>query len=157
MPTTTVNARWMIRGDMPRVLQIEQESFTDPWTPQDFNIVLGDRQTIGLVAEMGEKLLGYAVYRIRVRSIHLLTIAVDPLYRRRKVGAFLVDHLKQKLGHKKGRTRIYLEVDETNLQGQLFFRAQAFKATRVLRNFFDLGYGIIHDAYRMEYRIKESD
>ncbi len=47
------------------------------------------------------------------------------------------------------RTRITLEVRETNLAAQLFFRKQEFKAMRVLRAFYeDSG----EDAFLMEYR-----
>ncbi len=31
-----VHIRWMIRRDMPEVLQTEQESFEYPWTEEDF-------------------------------------------------------------------------------------------------------------------------
>ena len=47
------------------------------------------------------------------------------------------------------RTRITLEVRETNLAAQLFFRAQGFRAVRVLRGFYeDSG----EDAFLMQYR-----
>ncbi len=47
------------------------------------------------------------------------------------------------------RTRITLEVRETNLVAQLFFRKQEFRAVRVLRAFYeDSG----EDAFLMEYR-----
>ena len=47
------------------------------------------------------------------------------------------------------RTRITLEVRETNLVAQLFFRKMEFRAVRVLRSFYeDSG----EDAFLMEYR-----
>ena len=50
------------------------------------------------------------------------------------------------------RTRITLEVRETNLAAQLFFRAQDFKAVRVLRGYYeDSG----EDAFLMQYKIAE--
>jgi ribosomal-protein-alanine N-acetyltransferase len=50
------------------------------------------------------------------------------------------------------RTRITLEVRETNLPAQLFFRAQGFKGVKVLRGFYeDSG----EDAYVMQYRLAE--
>jgi ribosomal-protein-alanine N-acetyltransferase len=48
------------------------------------------------------------------------------------------------------RSRVTLAVRERNLAAQLFFRAQDFRATRVLRNYYeDSG----EDAFQMEYRI----
>ena len=50
------------------------------------------------------------------------------------------------------RTRITLEVRETNLPAQLFFRAQGFKAMRVLRAIYeDSG----EDAFLMQYRLAD--
>jgi ribosomal-protein-alanine N-acetyltransferase len=50
------------------------------------------------------------------------------------------------------RTRITLEVRETNLGAQLFFRRQGFKALRVLRCFYeDSG----EDAYLLQYRLAD--
>ena len=50
------------------------------------------------------------------------------------------------------RTRITLEVRETNLAAQLFFRTQGFKAMRVLRTYYeDSG----EDAFLMQYRLDD--
>ena len=50
------------------------------------------------------------------------------------------------------RTRITLEVRETNLVAQLFFRKQEFRAIRVLRAYYeDSG----EDAFLMQYRFAE--
>jgi ribosomal-protein-alanine N-acetyltransferase len=51
------------------------------------------------------------------------------------------------------RTRILLQVRETNLPAQLFFRIQGFRATEVVREHFeDTG----EDAYIMQYLYDES-
>ena len=54
------------------------------------------------------------------------------------------------------RTKILLEVRETNLAAQLFFRNVGFRATSVLRDFYD---DTTEDAYLMSYvyRSKESE
>jgi ribosomal-protein-alanine N-acetyltransferase len=48
------------------------------------------------------------------------------------------------------RNRILLEICETNLQAQLFFRDRGFRAISVFRDFYD---ETTEDAYLMEYRI----
>ena len=50
-----VHIRWMIRRDMPEVLQTEQESFEYSWTEEDFLRCLRQRNCIGMVAEQGER------------------------------------------------------------------------------------------------------
>jgi ribosomal-protein-alanine N-acetyltransferase len=143
-----VHIRWMIRRDMPEVLQTEQKSFEFAWTEEDFLRCLRQRNCIGMVAEHGEKVVGFMIYELHKAKLHILNFAVHPSWRRCGVGAQMVAKLVSKLSSHR-RTRITLEVRETNLTAQLFFRKQEFRAIRVLRAFYeDSG----EDAFLMEYR-----
>src|SRR5436309_2448596 len=146
--TLRVHIRWMIRRDMPEVLQTETESFEFSWTEEDFLRCLRQRNCIGMVAEQGEKVVGFMIYELHKSKLHILNFAVQPSCRRAGIGSQMVTKLISKLsGHR--RTRITLEVRETNLPAQQFFRAQGFRAVRVLRAYYeDSG----EDAYLMEYR-----
>ena len=146
-----VHIRWMIRRDMPDVLHTEQESFEYPWTEEDFLRCLRQRNCIGMVAEQGEKVVGFMIYELHKNKLHILNFAVHPGVRRGGVGAQMVSKLISKLSSHR-RTRITLEVRETNLPAQLFFRSQGFKAVRVLRSFYeDSG----EDAFLMQYKLPE--
>lgn len=146
-----VHIRWMIRRDMPEVLQAEQESFEYSWTEEDFLRCLRQRNCIGIVAEQGEKVVGFMIYELHKSKLHILNFAVSPGQRRSGVGAQMVAKLISKLSSHR-RTRITLEVRETNLAAQLFFRQQGFRAVRVLRAYYeDSG----EDAFLMQYRIAE--
>jgi len=143
-----VHIRWMIRRDMPEVLQSEQLSFEYAWTEEDFLRCLRQRNCIGMVAEHGEKVVGFMIYELHKNKLHILNFAVHAQWRRHGVGAQMVAKLISKLSSHR-RTRITLEVRETNLVAQLFFRKQEFRAVRVLRAFYeDSG----EDAFLMEYR-----
>jgi len=143
-----VHIRWMIRRDMPEVLQAEQLSFEYAWTEEDFLRCLRQRNCIGMVAEHGEKVVGFMIYELHKNKLHILNFAVHPAWRRHGVGAQMVSKLISKLSSHR-RTRITLEVRETNLDAQLFFRKQEFRAVKVLRAFYeDSG----EDAFLMEYR-----
>lgn len=143
-----VHIRWMIRRDMPEVLQTEQESFEFSWTEEDFLRCLRQRNCIGMVAEQGEKVVGFMIYELHKSKLHILNFAVSPAYRRGGIGGQMVSKLISKLSSQR-RTRITLEVRETNLTAQLFFRSQDFRATRVLRAYYeDTG----EDAFLMQYR-----
>src|SRR5438128_5850046 len=144
-----VHIRWMIRRDMPEVLQIERESFEFSWTEEDFLRCLRQRNCIGMVAEQGEKVVGFMIYELHKAKLHILNFAVSPAYRRTGIGAQMVAKLISKLSSHR-RTRITLEVRETNLPAQLFFRAQGFKAMRVLRSYYD---DSGEDAFLMNYRL----
>jgi ribosomal-protein-alanine N-acetyltransferase len=143
-----VHIRWMIRRDMPEVLQTEQNSFDYSWSEEDFLRCLRQRNCIGMVAEHGEKVVGFMIYELHKNRLHILNFAVHPAWRRLSVGSQMVAKLISKLSSHR-RTRITLEVRETNLAAQLFFRKQEFRAVRVLRGFYeDSG----EDAFLMEYR-----
>jgi ribosomal-protein-alanine N-acetyltransferase len=93
------------------------------------------------------------IYELHKNRLHLLNFAVLPIHRRKGVGGQMVQKLINKLSsHRRGK--ITLAVRERNLPAQMFFRAQEFKATRVLRNYYeDSG----EDAFQMEFRTDGSD
>jgi ribosomal-protein-alanine N-acetyltransferase len=142
-----VHIRWMIRRDMADVLRTEQESFEYPWTEEDFLRCLRQRNCIGMVAEHGDKVVGFMIYELHKTKLHVLNFAVHPDCRRQGIGTQMVLKLLGKLSNHR-RTRISLAVRERNLGAQLFFRAQGFRAVRVLRAYYeDTG----EDAFLMHY------
>src|ERR1700730_18474882 len=126
---TRVHIRWMIRRDMPEVLQTEQESFAFAWTEEDFLRCLRQRNCIGMVAEHGEKVVGFMIYELHKNKLHILNFAVHPAWRRHGVGAQMVAKLISKLSSHR-RTRITLEVRENNLTAQLFVHKEGLTAVR---------------------------
>jgi len=143
-----VHIRWMIRRDMPSVLAIEGQSFEFPWTEEEFIRCLRQRDCIGMVAERNEEVVGFMIYELHKTRIHILSFAVHPQFRRQTVGSAMIDKLVTKLAYQR-RNRIVLEVRETNLAAQLFFRQLGFRATSVLKSFYD---DTPEDAFLMQYR-----
>jgi [ribosomal protein S18]-alanine N-acetyltransferase len=149
---TRVHIRWMIRRDMPEVLAIEQSSFEFPWCEEEFLRVLRQRNCIGMVAELGERVVGFMIYELHRNKIQVLDFATELSFRRQGVGRQMVAKLVGKLSSQR-RNRITLLVRETNLQAQFFFRVVGFRATEVLREHYpDSG----EDAYSMLYLCDES-
>jgi len=146
-----VHIRWMIRRDMSEVLDIEQHSFEFPWSEDDFIRCLRQRNCIGMVAEHDERVVGYMIYELHKTRLHILNFSVVPSFRRLQVGTQMVEKLVGKLSSQR-RSRITLEVRETNLPAQLFFRDVGFRAVSVLRSFYD---DTPEDAYLMQYRYRE--
>ncbi|MFT5523451.1 MAG: ribosomal-protein-alanine N-acetyltransferase [Pirellulaceae bacterium] len=145
-----VHIRWMIRRDMPEVLGIEDQSFEFPWSEDDFIRCLRQRNCIGMVAEHEERVVGFMIYELHKNRLHILNFAVNEQFRRKNVGVQMVGKLIGKLSHQR-RNRVLLEVRETNLEAQLFFKKAGFKAITVLRDFYD---DTTEDAYLMQYRYK---
>jgi ribosomal-protein-alanine N-acetyltransferase len=145
-----VHIRWMIRRDMAEVLDIEAHSFEFPWSGEDFIRCLKQRNCIGMVAEHDDRVVGFMIYELHKTRIHVLNFAVAHDCRRRGVGSQMVAKLIGKLSSQR-RTRIVLEVRETNLPAQLFFRENGFRAVSVLRSFYE---DTPEDAYMMQFRYR---
>lgn len=141
--------RWMIRRDMPEVMEIEGLVFGFPWREEDFIRCLHRRNCIGMVAEKGNDVAGYMIYELHKTRLHLLNLAIAPRFSRRRVGSAMVNKLIGTLSQI-GRTRVLLEVREGNTDAQLFFKAMGFRAVGVLKDFFD---DSDEDAYLMQYRV----
>ncbi len=151
--------RWQIRRDLPQVLAIENASFSEPWTEEDFLSHARQRNEIQMVAELklGEheepSILGYYGYSLQKTRIHIINFAVHPEYRRRGVGAAMVQKLLNKLCPGR-RNRLTLDIGERNTSAHLFFKAMGFEAVAVKRGFFpETG----EDAYRFCLRLSAFD
>ncbi len=147
-----VHIRWMIRRDMTEVLQIEKDSYGQPWSEDDFLRCLRQRNCIGMVAESEDRVLGFMVYELHRTRLHVLNFAVTPEARRSGVGTQMVHKLIGKLSSHR-RTNITLAIRETNLQAQLFFRSMEFKALQILRSYYE---DTNEDAYLMQFATEEN-
>lgn len=145
---TEVHIRWMIRRDMAETLSIERASFEFPWYEEDFIRCLRQRNCISMCAEHDERVVGFMIYELHKWFLHVLNFAVAEDMRHQSVGQQMVDKLKSKLSSQR-RERIDLEIRETNLPAQLFFKAQGFRATKVVEDYYD---DSPEDAYVMQYR-----
>jgi len=134
---------------MQEVMDIERSCFEFPWTEEDFLSCLRQRNCIGMVAEHGDEIVGFMVYELQKSRLRIMNFAVSARTRRQGVGVQMMQRLVDKLSQQR-RKEIILEVRETNLEAQLFFKGQGFRAVSVLRNHYD---DTTEDAYYMQYRL----
>jgi [ribosomal protein S18]-alanine N-acetyltransferase len=146
-----VRIRWMIRRDMTDVLEIENGSFEFAWSEDDFIRCLRKRNCIGMVAVHDDQVVGFMVYGLEKTKLHILKFAVSKQFRRLGVGRQMVATLVGKLSTGR-RNRIALEVRETNLSVQMFFRENGFQATQLLKGFYE---DSPEYACLMQYRYRE--
>lgn len=157
---TGVRTRWMVRRDLRRVLTIEQRAFEFPWDRRTLVRCLRQSDVLGRVAVQGRHVLGFMVFDRELTQYRLLNLAVHDDCRWRGVGRCMVDWLMGLLQPSSQcikphhRSAIVLEVRETNLPAQLFFRALGFRATGLLHDFYE---DTPEDAIRMEYRLPPGD
>ena len=145
-----IHVRWMIRRDMSEVIGIEQQAFEFPWSEEDFTRCLRQRNCIGMVAELADSVVAFMIYELHRSRLHMLNFAVTRSHRRLGIGTQMMEKLVGKLTPDR-RGRILLEVRETNLPAQLFFRSLGFLATSVLKDFYQ---DSTEDAYLMQYALE---
>jgi ribosomal-protein-alanine N-acetyltransferase len=133
--TLKVHVRWMIRRDMPEVFEIEEQCFEFPWSEEDFIRCWRQRNTISMIAEHDERVVGFMIYELHEKRLHILNFAVGQIWRRMGVGSQMATKLVGKLSRQR-RNRILLEIRETNLPAQQFFRKAGFRAMSVMRDFY---------------------
>lgn len=148
-----VSIRWMIRRDLAEVVEIERLSFEQRWDEKVFLQVLRQRTCIGIVAEHNHRVVGYAIYELQKNMISVLNFAVHPDFQRKYIGTQIINRIIDKLTQQRRRS-IALEVRESNLSAQLFFKQMGFRAMHVLQNYFeDVG----EDAFIMVYQLERPE
>lgn len=139
-------SRWMVSSDYPAVARIDGCSFAEPWEIVDFRRELRQRNAIGRVIVLGDKVVAYMVYLLHKRAFEIRRFAVDPDFRRMRLAYQLAHDLKLKLMGAR-RTRIVIDVPERCLDAQLFLRSASFRCYTIER-----GSDGENDVFRFEYR-----
>ena len=125
-------------SDLNQILHIEAHAFPkSPYTPEmflDYHHVFPDTF---LVLEEGA-VLGYVIFK---PDGHVISLAVDPAYRRRGIGTYLMNACESRCGGH----RLLVEVRKGNIVAQKFYKRLGFQLKSRVR----LYYGT-EDAYVME-------
>lgn len=150
---TEVDIRWMVRRDMPQVMEIEREAFEFAWSDDEFLQCLKHRDCIGMVAEIDGRIAGFMLYGLHQTTLHLLNFAVSKSHRRQGIGSQMVAKLVSKLSQQR-REAITTEVRERNLAAQMFFRSCGFVATEVIHGHY---VDTDEDAYRFVFELGECE
>lgn len=119
-----IKTRWMLRKDLSRILGIESTAYDLPWSEEDFLSRLRNHNTIGMVVEYNHAIVGYVIYQIICEKLILLNLTISTSFHRQGFGTQLMEKMKQKL--KYGRHKILIDVNEYNLDAQLFLRNCGF-------------------------------
>lgn len=133
-----MSLRWFKSRDMLHVLDIEEESFPEPWTEEDFHQMFQNKNCACMIFEdesKGGKPVGYMIFDYNKTAYKIINMAVDKNYRRCGVGRALIASLIEYMNEgPKGSIRA--SVSDRNLPAQLFLRDVGFKAKRISRDIF---------------------
>jgi [ribosomal protein S18]-alanine N-acetyltransferase len=136
METPAVVAlRDLVAGDLPRMMTIEQASFSTPWRRHTFEGLLrrGDADLIGATVE--GTLVGYAISWTILDQAELGNVAVTPEGRRKGVGRMLVEASLRRV-RRRGARECFLEVRESNLGARRLYEEMGFAAIGRRRRYY---------------------
>jgi [ribosomal protein S18]-alanine N-acetyltransferase len=118
--------RPMAEADLARVLDIEREAFSVPWTPATFRGLLGRPDAQLHVAEERGRIVGYAAVWIVLDQAELGDIAVEAGSRGRGIGTRLLQHVFELVRERSVR-ELYLEVRVSNEGARRLYERHGFR------------------------------
>lgn len=133
---TTIRIAPMRRRHLRSVLKIETAVYPRPWSTSLFLSELAMKSSRAyFVAFADQKLVGYVGLMMNMDEGHITTIAVDPKFQRRYIGArlLLVAVRDAAQRHAKNLT---LEVRMQNHEAQALYRQFGFSPVGVRKNYY---------------------
>lgn len=125
----------MNQEDIASVVRLEQMIFSDPWNEAMLKASLESQHEIYFTAKEGERLIGYAGLSFVIPEGEIHRIAVDPLFRRQKAGAALMEELVIS-ARRLGITDILLEVRYGNLAAVSLYECCGFKKAGLRKGYY---------------------
>jgi len=118
------------------VLVVEKDTFSIPWTKQDFEREIRENaMAIYFVAMDGEKVVGYAGMWHVITEGHITNVAVLHEYRRQGIGDLLMENL-EKVALEKEMIGITLEVRISNEPAQRMYNKYGFRPEGIRKNYY---------------------
>lgn len=123
--------------DLPDVMELEHDCFSEPWSEKLFRDELElEYSTILLARGNDKKLLGFVCYWILVDELHILNVAVRDNMRRRGIGTRLVREALRVAAARYVEAAT-LEVRESNLPAIGLYGSLGFEKAGIRRNYYD--------------------
>ena len=129
--------------DIERILEIEKSSFTfDAFSEKTFENLYNKCPDLFIVAEIEGLVIGYMIISIFGDKSNVISIAVDPDYRRKGTGRILMEYALEKLKNHSIES-VELEVRVTNFAGIKFWNSLGFSSLRFIDKFYSNGQNAI--------------
>jgi [ribosomal protein S18]-alanine N-acetyltransferase len=126
-PPLKVRVEPMTLDDLPAVHDIERASFSVPWPDDAYrNELLTNRLATYVVARAGDEVVGFGGLWVMVDEAHITTFAVDPRWRRRGVGEWMLHALLDQAIERDAREAT-LEVRLSNMPARRLYEKYGFR------------------------------
>lgn len=131
-----IEVRMMREEDLDSVLEVEQASFTSPWSRESLRYEMSSNTfATYLVITVDERVVGYVGTWLILDEGHITNVAIHPDYRRQGLASDLLEALIT-LVHQKGCRRITLEVRESNMSAQKLYVSLGFEPFGVRKGYY---------------------
>ena len=131
-----IQIREMQWDDLDQVMVIENECFSVPWTETGFFTFLIRNDTLFLVAEEDEKILGYCGIVMAIDEGDITNVAVTPSMRNQGIGKKLLEKLFEET-KSRGVNKIFLEVRESNESAIHVYEKVGFVVNGRRKNYYE--------------------
>lgn len=128
--------RQMQLDDLEQVMEIENENFSVPWTETGFFTFLIREDTLFLVAQEKEEILGYCGVVMVQDEGDITNVAVKKSWQNQGVGKKLMEELV-KSTEQEGVARLFLEVRASNEPALRLYRNMGFVQTGIRKNYYE--------------------
>lgn len=125
----------MIFADIPQVLEIERQSFSNPWSEQSLIESAEDRNNIYFVVKIEDEIAGYCGCKGIFDEGHILHIAIKEKYRGRGIGKEFLREVMHRVKDK-GLNKFTLEVRESNEFAIKLYKGLGFEELGKRKDFY---------------------
>jgi len=122
-------------ADLDEVIVIERLSFRFPWSPGFFLQELQVPCARSILAEVGNRIVGYILFWLLPDAIDIHNIAVHLDYRRRGIGRALLAGVIHE-ARRQSLARVILEVRLSNVSAQSLYKALGFTTTGLRKGYY---------------------
>ena len=121
-------------------LDLDQKSLNGLWTKSQWEKELTDpkRICLGIIELETKKLLGLCSAWLVIDELHITSMAVHPIHRRKGLGKFLLSNLIKR-SKSLQTNHIILEVKDNNETAKAFYKSMGFKTVGHRSNFYEDG------------------
>jgi [ribosomal protein S18]-alanine N-acetyltransferase len=123
--------------DLAGVLEVENESFTNPWTREMYSWELQNRSVchIFVVRTPDCRVAGFCAFWLVFDEIHINNLAMRPTFRGRGIGTALLHHVLAE-ARNLGARRATLEVRASNDGARRLYDRLGFYVAGTRRNYY---------------------
>lgn len=127
--------RPMVNKDLEQVCDIEQDTFSEPWSYNSFSTSIAAKDNTYLVAEENGEVLGYCGMWGSIDEGQITNVAVKKSHRGKKIGHRLVKTLID-YGKEDGFSAFTLEVRKGNVAARKLYENLGFTDSGTRKNFY---------------------